>query len=327
LTATALQEAVEAIQSFSAFQKAILEKSAGLSNLKSRKTPTTPYAMSKKISEKAVHENLEREKREKLEREKQKERERKERDRHDREEQERARQEKEKELRRAELERKHQEEQERLRAERARKEREAEERQRSKEQEDKENRLKRQQDESQERRNSKKQKMSKMPGSVPTSPKAQPLDKNKPLVDMGPAKVAKPSPLINMTNVAVPSPKQHKPGGQSTPAFPYSGSQPKQHQHQQQHQQQAAQPSQPQSGQKSNPPSWARSAAISEALAAQTIDPDEVFAPLSGVDLEVIFGPAFLKHKRPRTSSANWAADRYTPEEEHRYKRELGYIK
>lgn len=300
--------------------------------------------------------------REKERREREEERREEERrEQQEREEQERLRQEAQEQARQAQERRKRElqeqrerEEQERQRKEYERAEKERKERERiMQEQEDKENKHKRAEDDN-ERRNSKKQKIP-LGSAQPLSPamKTQPLspamktDSQQNQWDMSQfppsSKTATPlspslkaMPLSNMTNkVQSPtsnpkSPKAQGFAGAGPPAqaFPQNSVVPnKPHPP-------ATQPTAPPVTQpvgdgaqkKNNPPSWARSQAIHEALAAQTIDPDQVFAPLSGVDLGVIFGSSFQKHKRPRTSSANWEADRYTKEEEIVYKKELGYL-
>mmetsp|Transcript_58580 Transcript_58580/g.104492 ORF Transcript_58580/g.104492 Transcript_58580/m.104492 type:complete len:365 (-) Transcript_58580:864-1958(-) len=364
MTATVLvmQDALDSIQSFAAFQKRILDKAARVnpSFLHGTLVASSSSAQLKKAEslrrrledeqrekeqqerERQEHERerqqkekerLQREKerraqeeeKERLQKDKERQQKEKERMRREREAQERLEQEKIERVR-LEQKRREQERQDKERKEKERKEREARSIQ---EQEEKENNLKRQNDEA-DRRHSKKQKAVEGFPATLSSPKKEPHPTalSKPETPRSP--YAKTMPLGNKTNLQPASSPKSKgalavqgnqnQGPPTMALFPqHTNKAP------------AAQPAPPQTAaadtKKNNPPSWARSQAIHEALQQQTIDPDEIFAPLSGVDLEAVFGPAFLKHKRPRTSSANWEADRYTKEEEMVYKRELGYIK
>eukprot|EP00669_Euglena_mutabilis_P009869 TRINITY_DN4682_c0_g1_i2.p1 TRINITY_DN4682_c0_g1~~TRINITY_DN4682_c0_g1_i2.p1 ORF type:complete len:348 (+),score=67.97 TRINITY_DN4682_c0_g1_i2:30-1046(+) len=205
------------------------------------------------------------------------------------------------------------------------------------------------------RRTSKKQ---KTPGFVPPSPKASVALPTEGATNS----FTRPAPLVNLTNAPGASPRPLRSPAKATPTVPVAamatntapssdaspkgprpkgqqlqthGPAPKQHPPLQtappvapHAPAPAAAPVAPAAAaaaaptKSGEPPSWTKPQAIRDALLAQTIDPDEIFAPLSGCDLVAIFG---TKSRRPRTSSANWATDRYTPTEELQYKRDMGY--
>lgn len=75
-----------------------------------------------------------------------------------------------------------------------------------------------------------------------------------------------------------------------------------------------------------NPPGWAQSPDLREALHAQsTINPDDIFGAVQPLRMEDIF-KARTSRFRARTSSANWSgADRLTVEEEREYARRMGF--
>lgn len=75
-----------------------------------------------------------------------------------------------------------------------------------------------------------------------------------------------------------------------------------------------------------NPPEWAQSPELREALQAQsTINPDDIFGAIRPLRMEEMF-KARTSRFRARTSSANWSgADRLTVEEEREYARRMGF--
>lgn len=75
-----------------------------------------------------------------------------------------------------------------------------------------------------------------------------------------------------------------------------------------------------------DPPNWAQSPALREALATQsTVNPDDIFGAIRPLKMEELFKNRTSRF-RARTSSANWAgADELTAHEEREYVRRMGY--
>ena len=73
-----------------------------------------------------------------------------------------------------------------------------------------------------------------------------------------------------------------------------------------------------------SPPSWAKASSLMQLLCEQQHrDPDHVFHPVTGCDLEEVFAKDKKFHRR--TSSGNWFPDRVTWKEELAYKKQMGY--
>ena len=77
---------------------------------------------------------------------------------------------------------------------------------------------------------------------------------------------------------------------------------------------------------KFNPPSWAQSPELRQALEQQsTMNPDEIFGRIGPLRMEEIFRTRTSRF-RARTSSANWSGvDQLTAEEEKAYEKRMGY--
>lgn len=75
-----------------------------------------------------------------------------------------------------------------------------------------------------------------------------------------------------------------------------------------------------------NPPGWAQSPELREALQQQsTMNPDDIFGRIGPLRMEEIFRTRQSRF-RARTSSANWAGvDQLTEEEERAYARRMGF--
>ena len=73
-------------------------------------------------------------------------------------------------------------------------------------------------------------------------------------------------------------------------------------------------------------PGWARGARLQDALAAQVhVNPDTIFRCVTTVDLGRLFTEDRSRPFRRRTSSANWAHDRATWNDQLAYNKAMGF--
>ena len=73
-------------------------------------------------------------------------------------------------------------------------------------------------------------------------------------------------------------------------------------------------------------PGWARGSRLQDALAAQEhVNPDTIFRCITTIDLDRIFTEDHARPFRRRTSSANWAHDRATWNDQLAYNKAMGF--